>query len=209
MMYRENYIPFYLRDKREILTKEYYQLLKDGKNFKIKNGIILELETDYTSNINWEDDITIYSCKEKGVIIQNNLSCACSISEDFYNDFINHCKDIEIVYNEIKSFKDNQVEHFEDYLQNFEEELQEQIPINTITIIVCSNKEYNFTIVDSLYSMELNTQIYKALNVIENIYKNVTSKEFKETLFIEDDFHVFYEHKITLKHTPKNYKFEV
>lgn len=129
--------------------------------------------------------------------------------EDFYNDFINHCKDIEIVYNEIKSFKDNQVEHFEDYLQNFEEELQEQIPINTITIIVCSNKEYNFTIVDSLYSMELNTQIYKALNVIENIYKNVTSKEFKETLFIEDVFHVFYEHKITLKHTPKNYKFEV
>jgi hypothetical protein len=128
--------------------------------------------------------------------------------EDFYNDFINHCKDIEIVYNEIKSFKDNQVEHFEDYLQNFEEELEEEVPINTITI-VCSNKEYNFTIVDTLYSMELNTQIYKALNVIEYIYKNVTSKEFKETLFIEDVLHVFYEHKITLKHTPKNFKFEV
>lgn len=129
--------------------------------------------------------------------------------EDFYNDFINHCKDIKIVYIEIKSFKDNQVQYFEDYLQNFEEELQEQIPINTITIIVCSNKEYNFTIVDSLYSMELNTQIYKALNVIKNIYKNVTSKEFKENLFIEDVLHTFYECKITLKYTPKNYKFGI
>lgn len=93
MMYRENYIPFYLRDKREILTKEYYQLLKDGKNFKIKNGIILELETDYTSNINWEDDVTIYSCKEKGVIIQNNLSCACISYEDF-NKGYDHIMDI-------------------------------------------------------------------------------------------------------------------
>ncbi len=93
MMYRENYIPFYLRDKREILTKEYYQLLKDGKNFKIKNGIILELETDYTSNINWDDDATIYSCKEKGVIIQNNLSCACISYEDF-NKGYDHIMDI-------------------------------------------------------------------------------------------------------------------
>lgn len=129
--------------------------------------------------------------------------------EDFYSDFINHCKDIEIVYKQIKDFKDNQVQYFEDYLQNFEEELQEQIPINTITIIVCSNKEYNFTIVDSLYSMELNTQIYKALNQVKEKYKNVTSKEFKESEFIEDVLHTFYECKITLKYTPKNYKFGI
>ena len=156
---------------------------------------------DLTINDNLRIEFQTYDIEE----ISNHLDY---FIEDFYNDFINHCKDIEIVYNKIKSFKDNQVEYFEDYLQNFEEELEEEVPINTITI-VCSNKEYNFTIVDSLYSMELNTQIYKALNVIENIYKNVTSKEFKETLFIEDVFHVFYEHKITLKHTPKNYKFEV
>lgn len=129
--------------------------------------------------------------------------------EDFYNDFINHCKDIEIVYKQIKDFKDNQVQYFEDYLKNFEEELQEQIPINTITIIICSDKEYYFTIIDSLHDMELNAQIYKALNQIKDKYKNITSKDFKEGVFIEDVLYIFYEHKITIKYTPKNYRFGI
>ena len=173
----------------------------DFQDLTINDNLQLEIEFqtfDIENNYNYDKD----DMEE----ISNHLDY---FIEDFYNDFINHCKDIEIIYNIIKDYKDNQVEYFEGYLQNFEEELQEQIPINTITIIVCSNKEYNFTIVDSLYSMELNTQIYKALNQVKEKYKNVTSKEFKESEFIEDVLHIFYEHKITLKYTPKNYKFGV
>ena len=130
--------------------------------------------------------------------------------EDFYNDFINHCKDIEIVYNLIKDFKENQIKYFEEYLENFEEELEEEIPINTITIInLSSNKEYNFTIIDSLHNMDLNRNIYQALNTTKEKYKNVLPKDFKEGAFIEDVLYIFYEHKITIKHTPKNYKFGI
>lgn len=130
--------------------------------------------------------------------------------EDFYNDFTKHCKDMEVVYNLIKDFKDNQVKYFEDYLQNFEEELEEEVPINTITILnLSSNKEYNFTIIDSLHNMDLNRNIYQALNTTKEKYKNVLPKDFKEGAFIEDVLYIFYEHKITLKYTPKNYRFGI
>lgn len=127
--------------------------------------------------------------------------------EDFYNDFTKHCKDMEVVYNLIKDFKDNQIKYFKDYLENFEEELEEEVPINTITILnLSSNKEYNFTIIDSLHNMDLNRNIYQALNTTKEKYKNVLPKDFKEGAFIEDVLYIFYEHKITLKHTQKNYK---
>jgi hypothetical protein len=130
--------------------------------------------------------------------------------EDFYNDFTKHCKDMEVVYNLIKDFKDNQIKYYEEYLENFEEELEEEIPINTITIInLSSNKEYNFTIIDSLHNMDLNRNIYQALNTTKEKYKNVLPKDFKEGAFIEDVLYIFYEHKITIKHTPKNYKFGI
>lgn len=80
-------------DKKEILTKEYYELLKAGKNFQVKNGRVLDLDADYTLNVNWDDVVTIYSHKEKGVIIQNNLSCLAISDEDF-NKGYDHIMDI-------------------------------------------------------------------------------------------------------------------
>ena len=80
-------------DKKEILTKEYYELLKSGKNFQVKNGRVLDLEADYASNINWDNEVTIYSHKEKGVVIQNNLSYFAITYEDF-NKGYDHIMDI-------------------------------------------------------------------------------------------------------------------
>ena len=45
----------------------------------------------------------------------------------FYDWFIEEIKDIKIVYDMIKNFKDNQVEYFKDYLENEEERLQSDI----------------------------------------------------------------------------------
>ena len=57
--------------------------------------------------------------------------------------------------------------------------------------------------------MDLNRNIYQALNTTKEKYKNVLPKDFKEGAFIEDVLYIFYEYKITLKHTPKNYKFGI
>lgn len=45
----------------------------------------------------------------------------------FYDWFIEEIKDIKIVYDMIKNFKDNQVEYFKDCLENEEERLQRDI----------------------------------------------------------------------------------
>ena len=45
----------------------------------------------------------------------------------FYDWFMEEIKDIKIVYDMIKNFKDNQVKYFKDYLRYEEERLQEEI----------------------------------------------------------------------------------
>lgn len=45
----------------------------------------------------------------------------------FYKWFIEEIKDIKIVYDMIKNFKDNQIEYFKEYLECEEERLQEEI----------------------------------------------------------------------------------
>ena len=45
----------------------------------------------------------------------------------FYDWFIEEIKDIKIVYDRIKDFKDNQVKYFKEYLECEEERLQEEI----------------------------------------------------------------------------------
>lgn len=45
----------------------------------------------------------------------------------FYDWFMEEIKDIKIVYDIIKNFKDNQIEYFKDYLRYKEERLQEEI----------------------------------------------------------------------------------
>ena len=77
----------------DILTKEYYNLLKAGKSFQVKNGIILELEEDCFLNVNWEDTVTVYTRKEKGIIIKNSLYHIAILYEDF-NKGYDHIMDI-------------------------------------------------------------------------------------------------------------------
>lgn len=43
--------------------------------------------------------------------------------------------------------------------------------------------------------MDLNRNIYQALNQIKDKHKNVLPKDFKEGAFIEDVLYIFYEHK--------------
>lgn len=200
---------FYATYNRELQIAEmicnFYNKYVDCNDFqdlKINDKLQLEIEFqtyDIENNYSYDKD----DMEE----ISTHLDY---FIEDFYNDFINHCKDMEVVYNLIKDFKDNQVKYFKDYLENFEEELEEEVPINTITIInLSSNKEYNFTIIDSLHNMDLNRNIYQALNTTKEKYKNVLPKDFKEGAFVEDVLYIFYEHKITIKYTAKNYRFGI
>ena len=55
--------------------------------------------------------------------IENELDYIIS---DLYNDVVNYCKDIIIVYEIIKVFKDNQVEYFKEYLECQEEKEEEE-----------------------------------------------------------------------------------
>lgn len=52
--------------------------------------------------------------------------CLEYLCNNFYNDFMEHIKDIKIVYDYITSFKENQIEYFKEYLTYQEEQLQEE-----------------------------------------------------------------------------------
>jgi hypothetical protein len=88
----------------------------DFEDLKINDKLQLEIEFqtyDIENNYSYDND----DMEEISAHLDYFI-------EDFYNDFINHCKDMEVVYNLIKDFKHNQVKYFKDYLENFEEELE-------------------------------------------------------------------------------------
>lgn len=87
----------------------YYDLCIETINNKINESRLDELlndnEIDFYGDIDMELDYTI---------------------NDLYNDTVTYCKDIIVVYNIIKNFKDNQVKYFKEYLKLQEEILEDE-----------------------------------------------------------------------------------
>ena len=66
--------------KHEILTKECYNLLKEGKDFRVKNGAIENIPDE----INMSDrDFIVCTHKDKGVIISCNGAHVAITYDDF------------------------------------------------------------------------------------------------------------------------------
>lgn len=125
----QNYIgttsSFYLHDRNNICFDKYRNIdyntsvdwfvsnLYGLEYLNLENGFIYLNESEREGLENYEERIQI----------DNDLDY---IINDLYNDVVNYCKDIITVYEIIKSFKDNQVEYFKEYLECEEERLQEE-----------------------------------------------------------------------------------
>lgn len=66
--------------KQEVLTKEHYNLLKEDKDFRVKNGVIENIPDEI--NIN-DNDFIVYTHKDKGVLIGCNGAYVAVTYEDF------------------------------------------------------------------------------------------------------------------------------
>ena len=66
--------------KEEILPKQYYNLLKEGKDFRVKNGTIENIPDEIDIN---DIDIIVYSHKDKGILIGCNGAYVTFTYEDF------------------------------------------------------------------------------------------------------------------------------
>lgn len=141
---------FFTEDLRELYDIDFEKIIKqlgrsssfylhDLFNFNDLNKNIDYVLTDLYDNINGGYDLYYIDFKDgKLYILDNNddyfyndyteeiENALDYFIDDFYNDVIKNTKDILIVYNAIKYFKENQIEYFKDYLKNEEENLIEK-----------------------------------------------------------------------------------
>ena len=66
--------------KQEVLTKEHYNLLKEDKDFRVKNGVIENIPDEINVN---DEDFIIYTHKDKGIIIGCNGAHVAITYDDF------------------------------------------------------------------------------------------------------------------------------
>lgn len=95
-------------------------------NLNINFDYFLEYYFNYFEDLNIDTNYNL-TCDEYYYTKEENNDILRELIDNLYDNFIKHFKDIIIVYNEIKSFKEKQVEYFKDFLQSEEEKLQEEI----------------------------------------------------------------------------------
>lgn len=105
---------FYLHDLGDDVDDMLYSLLDDNAYFWYSDYI-------YFNN----GELSAISEEESQEEVLNYLA------NDFYDDCIKSLDDIIQVYNYIKDFKENQVEIFKSFLENYEDSLKEEVERET------------------------------------------------------------------------------
>ena len=100
------------------IKHEIYSLIgKNSSVWCVEFNDDMELTLDAIYELNSSDEDFAIDFEEETDYIIN----------DFYNDFMEEIKDVKIVYDYIKGFKENQVESFKEFLRYEEEQLQEDL----------------------------------------------------------------------------------
>ena len=70
--------------KHEVLTKEHYNLLKEDKDFRVKNGVIENIPDKIDIN---DNDFIVYTHKDKGILIGCNGAYVTVTYEEFQKGY--------------------------------------------------------------------------------------------------------------------------